>query len=338
MLSAARERLLNWDLSVAQIEQLEELGEAQRLVTYYSPADGIVMHKNAIEGAHVAAGSDLYTIANLNSVWIEADIYEYELPWIAVGQTATATRPYNSAVQFISQVSYIYPYLNPSNRTAKIRLEVDNPNLELKPEMYVDLKIEARALTNVVTVPREAVIRSGRRDLVFLDMGEGEFKPREIQLGLEADDGLQEVISGLEAGEIVVTSAQFLLDSERQLKEALEKLLAGGGSEADLHLSMGHAADGSGTVEASGATMNVFAEGEEFYQCPDHDHIVTADANTHCPHDQKALEKMTAEQVAELKASDPHGCVMCPVIYPGSQKDERCSICNMKLKPVTPKS
>lgn len=343
MLDATRDRLRNWDFSTTQISQLEESGKASRLTTYYSPGDGIVMHKNAVEGDRVNAGTDLMQLANLKGIWIEAEVYEYELPWIEVGSSAKILSPYDPAIIVTSQISYIYPYLNPQNRAAKIRLQVDNSSLTFKPGMFVDLQLTARTILNAVALPREAVIRSGKYNLVFLAMGEGKFEPREVELGLEADGGLFEIRSGIEAGETVVTSAQFLIDSERQLKEALEKLLAGGGSEEDLHKSMGHdhasmseddKAGAKTMSEASGATMEAVYTTDSLFACPNHDHVITAEAGTICPLDQTPLAAMSLTDVETLRESDPYACVMCPIVHPGFEKDERCAICNMKLKPI----
>jgi Cu(I)/Ag(I) efflux system membrane fusion protein/cobalt-zinc-cadmium efflux system membrane fusion protein len=351
LLTAARDRLLNWDFGPSQIEQLEARGNAGRLTTLYSPATGIVMHKNAIEGGFTKASSDLFQIADLTKIWIEAEVYEYELPWVKAGQKAIVSLPYDPQGGFESEIAYIYPYLNPKTRTVKIRLTANNPEFSLKPDMYIEIQIDARTRTDAVTIPRESVLRSGTRDLVFLAKDGGKFEPREVKLGIEADNGLFEVISGLEGGEQIVTSAQFLLGSEFQLKEALDKLLAGGGSESDLHAAMGHAGHGSSDLKddkqmtkpeaedtqgkpASGTTMDVLYSAEHLYQCPMHSEIITAQAGTNCPRCNMKLVEMTDQQMQELRDSGPYGCVMCPVVVPGDKKDERCTICNMRLKPI----
>lgn len=343
MLDAARDRLLNWDLSTMQISKLEESGKASRLTTYYSPGDGIVMHKNAVEGDRVNAGADLMQLANLKEIWIEAEVYEYELPWIDVGSSVKVLSPYDPTVTVTAQINYIYPYLNPQNRAAKIRLQVENSSLTFKPGMFVDLQLDARMIENAIVLPREAVVRSGKYSLVFLAKDEGKFEPRTVKLGLEGDDGMFEILSGVEEGETVVTSAQFLIDSERQLKEALAKLLAGGGSEEDLHKSMGHdhasmsKGEKKGVMEmseASGVTMEDVFTSDSLYACPNHDHVITAESNTICPLDKTPLVTMTADDITTLRDSDPYACVMCPIVHPGTEKDERCAICNMKLKPI----
>lgn len=301
------------------------------------------MYKNAVEGDRVNAGSDLMQLANLKAIWVEAEVYEYELPWLEIGSSVKILSPYDPTVTITSQISYIYPYLNSQNRAAKVRLQVENSSLTFKPGMFVDLHLDARTIENAVVLPREAVVRSGKYNLVFLAKGEGKFEPRKVELGLEGDGGMFEIRSGVEAGETVVTSAQFLIDSERQLKEALEKLLADGGTEEDLHRSMGH--DHSSTSksekkgvtersEAPGPTMEAVFTSDSLYACPNHDHVITAESNTICPLDKVPLVAMTSEVISTLRDSEPYACVMCPIVHPGSEKDERCAICNMKLKPI----
>ena len=182
------------------------------------------MEKMAVEGGYVMMGTDLFDIVDLSEVWIEASVYEYQLPWIEVGQFVMATLPELPGKMLHGTINYIYPYLDMMNRTARVRMVFPNPNLELKMDSYAEIQIETRVRENALAVPREAVIRSGKRDVVFLALGEGKFKPQQVTLGLEADSSQYEVLSGLAEGNLVVTSSQFLLDSESQLQEAIQKL------------------------------------------------------------------------------------------------------------------
>ncbi|MDE2999976.1 MAG: efflux RND transporter periplasmic adaptor subunit [Gemmatimonadota bacterium] len=237
LLAAARQRLMYWDIAEAQIVALEQTRKAKRTMTIHSPQEGVVVHRAVYDGAHIKAGEHLYRIADLSSVWIHADIYEYELPWIMQGQSAEVTLAYAPGRVFEGVVSYIYPFLEPKTRTAKVRMIFDNPELELKPEMYATVKIRSEMANEAVVVPVQAVIRSGARSVVILDLGEGRFAPREVELGVEADS-VYEVTQGLSGGERIVTSAQFLIDSESNLKAALRTM--GGhhgamGSEGHQH-------------------------------------------------------------------------------------------------------
>jgi multidrug efflux pump subunit AcrA (membrane-fusion protein) len=227
LLKSTRKRLDYWDIPNSEIDRLEKTGEVRKTLQLVSPANGVVVHKNAVEGAKVNTGMDLYHIADLSTVWVEASVYDYELPWISEGQTAEMELSYLPDKRFTGKISYIYPYLDEKARTAKIRLEFKNPNLELKPGMYANVYLEGKTIPNTLVIPSEAVIRSGERNLVFIARGEGKFEPRQVQVGAEGGPNNRyfRVLSGLLDGEKVVTSAQFLLDSESRLQEAIQKML-----------------------------------------------------------------------------------------------------------------
>ena len=165
----------------------------------------------------------LYTIVDLSSIWVMADIYEYELPWIKVGQDAEMNLPYYPGKTFQGKVTYIDPFLDSKTRTIKVRMEFDNPNWELKPDMYANVILKSTIAKKAIAVPEEAVIHSGQRELVVVRTPEGEFDSREITLGAQAN-GYYQVLDGLKAGEKVVTSSNFLIDSESRLREAMSKL------------------------------------------------------------------------------------------------------------------
>lgn len=225
LLNAARQRLQNWDITDEQIAELERIGKLSKTLTIHAPTDGMVIHKNAVEGTHARAGEDLFGIADLSEVWVLAHIFEYELPWIRVGQRVQMELPYIPGKRFVGQVDYIYPYLDAKTRDVKIRLVFDNPRLELKPQMYANITIESKAGDNELVIPNEAIIRSGVRNIVFLDLGNGRFRPQEVVVGPEGENGLVKIIEGLEEGQRIVTSAQFLVDSESRLREAIQKML-----------------------------------------------------------------------------------------------------------------
>jgi len=225
LLNSTRQRLLYWDIPESAIRGLEESNEVRKTLKLESPANGVVIHKNAIEGLHIKEGTSLYQIADLSTIWVYVSIYDNELPWVQVGQKATMELSYSPGKVLQGRVAYIYPYLNEKARDVKVRLEFSNPGLELKPGMYVNVWIKTPAIENAIVVPSEAVIRSGHRNLVFVTRGEGRFEPREVRLGEEGDEGKIRIISGLLENEQVVISAQFLLDSESRLQEAIQKML-----------------------------------------------------------------------------------------------------------------
>ncbi|MFQ5501085.1 MAG: efflux RND transporter periplasmic adaptor subunit [Phycisphaerae bacterium] len=225
MVEAARNKLTFFDVSEAQIDLLKQTGKTEKNIKIYSPADGVVTDKMATEGMQIRPGMRFYTIADLSRVWVYVDIYEYQIPWIHVGQKASMTLPYVPGKVFRGDVVYIYPYVQKETRVIKVRLEFDNPTLELKPDMFANVMLESNLRDDAVLVPREAYIDSGTRKLVFVDRGRGKFEPRDIQVGVEGEGGKVEVLLGLEAGDVVVTSGQFMLDTESKLKEAVAKML-----------------------------------------------------------------------------------------------------------------
>ena len=219
LLESAHRRLSLWDISEEQIRELEKSGKPKRTLTFYSPISGFVLKKDALQGMRVMPDKELYTIADLSTVWVNADIYEYELADIRVGQRATINLSYFPARTFAGNVSWISPTLDEKTRTAKVRLEFANRHFILKPEMYANAEIEIDA-GRKPAVPDEAVLDSGLRKVVFRDKGEGRFEPTEVKIGRKFD-GYYEVIEGLSPGERILASASFLLDSESRLKEAM---------------------------------------------------------------------------------------------------------------------
>ena len=222
---ATRRRLELWDVSKRDIERLLETGEVRKNLTLYAPTEGVVTHLMVRKGMEVSSNDNLYTIADLSRVWLYADVYEYELPWVREGQRATIDLSYLPGRTFDGTVTYVYPFLDPKTRTARVRVELDNPDLILKPDMFANVEIDAETRQDVLAVPEEAVIRSGRRSLAVVAAGEGRFSPREVTLGIDSGDGWVEVQAGLAEGDRVVTSGQFLIDSESKLQEAVQKLL-----------------------------------------------------------------------------------------------------------------
>lgn len=218
LLESARARLRLWTLTDQQIDELARRGKPNTSVTLFSPIAGYVIEKNVFKGMYVDPERTLYSIADLSKVWMNAEIYEFEMPFVKVGQRAQATFTAYPGETFHGRVSYIYPYLNQETRTVKVRLEFPNPTLRLKPEMYgsVSIAIDRGAR---LAVPETAVLDSGTRQLVFLVRGEGLFEPREVKLGPKIGT-YYEVLEGLTEGDRVVTSGTFLIDSESKLRAA----------------------------------------------------------------------------------------------------------------------
>jgi Cu(I)/Ag(I) efflux system membrane fusion protein len=218
-------RLKNWDISEEQIAQLRQGSDSRHTLTLHSPANGFVMEKKAVQGMRFMPGDVLFQIADLGSVWLVADIFERDLAQIRVGQMAAVKIDAWPEKAFAARVAYIYPTVNAQTRTASIRLELANPGGLLKPAMYASIELATEkggptANLKSVTVPTSAVIFGGTRNIVLVQLGEGRFAPREVKLGRQGDDHV-EVLSGIAEGEQVVVSANFLIDSESNLKAAI---------------------------------------------------------------------------------------------------------------------
>jgi Cu(I)/Ag(I) efflux system membrane fusion protein len=218
LLQATRRRLELWDLSEAQIDQVLKTGEPIKNVTLYSPITGYVTDRKAFPQLKVMPETDLYTIVDLSKVWIMADLFEYEAPNIHVGETARVSLQSLPGKTFRARVDYIQPEVDPVTRTLKVRLDMENPGLTLKPDMYANVEFSLN-LPSRLTVPAEAVLDSGEQKTVFVDRGNGFFEPRQVRIGQREGEHI-EILSGLSAGERVVTSGNFLIDSESQLKAA----------------------------------------------------------------------------------------------------------------------
>lgn len=219
LVASARRRLLLFDLTPQQIATLGETGEAPKTMTLHAPISGHIITRYVTQGDRIEPGTKLLDIAELSGVWVLADVYEYELPFIRLGQVATMTLSYVPDRTFEGHITLIYPTLSETTRTVKVRLEFPNPDFTLKPEMYAQVEIHSD-LGEKLTVPESAVVSTGTRDIAFVDRGEGYFEPRELKLGIRLPDRF-EVIEGLAEGEPVLISGNFLVDSESKLKAAL---------------------------------------------------------------------------------------------------------------------
>jgi membrane fusion protein, copper/silver efflux system len=217
--ASARAKLASWAMSPDEIAAIERQGRSRRLFTIHSPASGFVMVKSVTQGQRIMAGDPLYRITDLSRVWIEGSVYERDLSSVHVGQAATAELDAASGTTVSGRVSYIYPTLDPETRTARLRIEVDNPAYRIKPGMFATIRLTTEGL-RVLTVPRTAVLATGERVLVFVKRGDGMLEPREVSIGASNEDRT-EVTSGLSPGDSVVASATFLVDAESNLGTAM---------------------------------------------------------------------------------------------------------------------
>jgi len=255
LLESAHRRLALWDISEDQIGELQKSRRPKRSLTLFSPISGFVIKKEVLQGMRVMPDKELYTIADLSTVWVNADIYEYELANVRLGQRATIVLSYFPGQTFSGKVTWISPVLEEKTRTTKVRLEFPNRDFKLKPEMYANVEIEVDG-GKKLAIPDEAVLDSGIRKIVFIDKGEGRYAPAEVKLGSKFD-GYYEVLSGLSPGERIIASASFLLDSESRLKEAMGAMAGMPGMDMGETQKKAPAADQAAEKKAGDLTLSL---------------------------------------------------------------------------------
>jgi membrane fusion protein, copper/silver efflux system len=215
LLEATRERLQLWDVPNSEIEQIEKSGQISKTLTLTSPASGVVLKKDALPGLAITAGMPLFTIADLSEIWVLADVYQSETAMVARGNAAEVRAAFSAGDVFRGRVDFVYPTLSEETRTVKVRVVVPNPKGLLKPGMYATVSLHGKA-REALSVPRSALIQTGERQIAFVEQSPGVYAPREVKTGAQSKDFI-EVLSGLAAGETVVTSANFLVDSESRI-------------------------------------------------------------------------------------------------------------------------
>ena len=267
---SARLKLTFLGVTEGQIASLAKAGNVQRTLTVRAPRAGHVIHKNVVQGARVAAGADLYRVADLSVLWVDAEVYEADVPWVTVGHRAAVSFSYETGGPRAGKVTFIHPTLNPRTRTLQVRIDLANDDGALRPGMFATVEIAAPAKEDRLLIPGEAVIHSGTRQLVFVAHAVGRYEAREVRTGISGDDGTTEVLQGLREGERVVTSGQFLLDSESQLREAVRKML-------DHGLHRGEGDDGAHAAPGDDEP----AQGT-YWTCPMHPQVVQ-DGPGSCP-------------------------------------------------------
>jgi Cu(I)/Ag(I) efflux system membrane fusion protein len=221
LVRAARNRLRLWDIAPADVAAIEARGEAQEHLPIRSPVTGYVMEKNVSRGSAFEPGERLYRIAPLGRVWVEAEVYEQEMAAVAKGQRAQIELPSLPGREFDAKVAYVYPTLDPATRTVRVRLELPNPELELRPGMQANVQLFVDRGERLL-VPQSALLHAGTRSFVFRSLGDGRFRPQQVELGMRSGEQV-EVLSGLEPGDEIVASGTFLIASESRLRAALER-------------------------------------------------------------------------------------------------------------------
>ena len=328
---AALDKLKFFDISDAQIDALEKSGQPKKTLAILAPTDGFVTEKNVVTGQMVDAGVKLYRLADLGIVWVFAQVYEQDLPYVQLGQEATVRLASLPDREFRGRVTYVYPDVDEKTRTARVRLEFENPGYFLKPGMFVSVQITSELEPSAVLVPDSAVLRSGEKNTVFVALPGGRFDPRTVVLGPEAEHNRYEVVSGLQPGERVVTSGQFMLDSESQLREAIQKMSEPAGAAPGTPAVTNQAATGPRPA------TNTAPEGV-VYVCPMPEHVsIVYDHPGSCPICGMTLVPVTP---GELKRLQPGGKVLyytCPMPEHANvheDKPGKCPICGMTLIPV----
>ncbi len=319
LVSSARSRLLNWDVPPGQIATLERNRTPSRTLSFHSPASGIILQKNVQDGQRVTSGFELYRVADLSKVWVMAEVYQYELAWVSPGQTAWVEVSYLPGRVFQGKVAYVYPELDSQTRSARLRVELPNsPDLELKPGMYVSVRLESSTPDSCVAVPEQAIIRSGERNIAVMARGGGYFEPREVKLGLSAE-GYVQVLEGLRAGENIVVSAQFLIDSESNLRAAVGQMTG--------HTGMGMPKPTPGVEEQKpDSTSKPDDMSGMQMKAPDSARkTVTAQGGPHEEHSSAKAD--TFPPGVQL-----YTCTMHPQVL--TDKPGKCPICGMTLIPV----
>lgn len=261
LVESVETRLRYWDISKAQIRALRERGKITRTMVLHAPFTGIVLKKNVFQGGYVKPGQSMYQLADISKVWVYADIYEYEAPWLKPGQQATMTLSYEPGATYHGRIIYIYPFLNQKTRTIRVRMEFRNSrDFKLKPGMWANVNLKPDVSREALVIPVDAVLRTGTKNIAIIALGNGHFAPRDITLGAQAGDHYQ-VLAGLKAGDRVVDSAEFLINSESSLQSAFSKMTSEPtGKEkktapfpGQMHMEHSHGSQHSGDVTPGSA-------------------------------------------------------------------------------------
>ncbi len=336
---SALTKLKFFDISDAQIAELERSGQPSKTLRILAPQDGFVVQKLVVEGQMVDPGMKIYRLADLGLVWVQAQIYEQDLVYIKLGQEATVTLDYLPDREFRGRVTYIYPNVDEKTRTAQVRMEFHNPGYFLKPGMFATVQVVSELEPSALLIPDMAILRSGEKNTVFVALEGGKFDPRTVTLGPQAENDTYQVLSGVKPGERIVISGQFLLDSESQLREAILKMREPKhAAETTPSPSEGtNAMPGMGP-ESTAASASPSQPAAMKYICPMPEHIsIEYDHPGKCPICGMTLVPVSA---ATLKKLQPGGKLLyytCPMPEHSdvhSDKPGKCPKCGMTLIPV----
>ena len=328
--SSALAKLRFLDVPDEQIAQIRTDGQAKKTLRVNAPRDGVVTEKMVVEGQMVEAGMRLYRLVDLGTVWVQSQIYEQDLLFVRLGQEATVSLSYLPDRKFRGRVTYLYPTVDDKTRTAKVRMEFHNPGYFLKPGMFATVELAAELSASAVLVPDSAVLRSGEKSVVFVALEGGRFEPRAVALGARSEDNLYEVLSGLSGGERVVTSGQFMLDSESQLREAIQKM--------QRPTAAVMPAEHPVPVHVPAATNAASAPGAVVYICPMPEHVALEYEHPgKCPLCGMALVPVTRETLSKVQPGGRIEYYTCPMPEHSevrADKPGKCPKCGMTLIPV----
>lgn len=341
LVDAARRRLSYWDLTAEQIAELERSGVPRKTVTFFAPASGTVTALHVAQGQQIRSGEPVIELHDLSSIWLIADVFEQDLSWVRVGVPARVSLSYEPGAEVGGKVDYIYDTLNEETRSARIRISLPNPGYGFKPGMYATVTLEGAPSEPRPTVPSEALVRTGERDMVIIALGEGRFRPVEVEPGLEADDHVQ-ILAGLSGGERVVTSAQFLIDSEARLQSAVNAMLGGPSHE---HAAAATSSEANSPIDLYALDAN--GDGKLF-QCGSEPGSL-ADSGVTLTSCEASLQEVTLG--AAHTALHKHGSMSAPVSVLRADKNAdgqvyqcpmdwavlhdgpgRCEVCGMNLQ------
>jgi RND family efflux transporter MFP subunit len=328
--SSALAKLKFLDIPDDQIAQIKKDGQPKKTLRINAPRDGVVVEKMAVEGQMVEAGMRLYRLADLGTVWVQSQIYEQDLPLVRLGQETTVGLSYLPDRKFRGRVTYVYPTVDEKTRTAKVRMEFHNPGYFLKPGMFTTVELTADLAPSAVLVPDMAVLRSGEKNTVFVALESGKFEPRTVMIGARTEDNRYEVLSGLREGERVVTSGQFMLDSESQLREAIQKMLRPATPDK--------AAEPAAQAVTPPATNATPAPEQIVYICPMPEHVALEyEQPGKCPLCGMTLVPVTRETLSKIQPGGRVEYYTCPMPEHSdvrADKPGKCPRCGMTLIPV----
>jgi RND family efflux transporter MFP subunit len=331
--TSALTKLKFLDISEEQIAELDRTREARKTLRIVAPQDGFVVEKLIVGGQMVDAGMKIYRLADLGSVWVQTQIYEKDLAYLKLGQEATMKLDYLPDREFRGRVTYIYPTVDEKTRTAKVRMEFHNPGYFLKPGMFATVQVTSELEPSALLVPDMAVLRSGEKTTVFVALDGGKFDPRTVTLGLQAENDTYQVLSGLKEGERIVTSGQFMLDSESQLREAIQKMLSPGQAAqvADTNT------EGTNAIPELSVTPPS-ESGIVKYICPMPEHVsIEYDHPGKCPICGMTLVPVSQSTLHKLQPGGKLLYYTCPMPEHSdvhANKPGKCPKCGMTLIPV----